>query len=660
MKLELRKGVEILSDLGGVKTLEEAKKIFSSKMDKANLAKIGTIKNEEVLLKIANAIALMGPDDVWINSNSPEDIQHAREMALKMNEEFKLKLPMHTCHFDLPEDQGRMVDKTYYIVNEGEDVSVLAKKMLRQEAYEYIKEHYRNIMKGKTMTVSFWNRGPVGAKAAIPAVMITDSWYVVHSGNILYYPVFEHFDEEIKRAGVFFFNTHSYGRFKSEDIPKARIFMDRSWFTTFSMFCTYAGNTLMLKKGNHRFAVDLCTYYRQEEQLSEHMFITGLTGPGGRKTFFAGAAPSGCGKTTTAMVGTDFIGDDLAQIWIEQDGTMRAVNPEIGIFGIVEDVNWEGDPYLMKALRGKIPAEVIWSNVLVDDDGVPHWTGHGEPIPKHGRNYLGEWWPGKTDNEGKPIPMSNPNARVTLPNDVIENYNKKLAIDPNGLPIKVITYSGRDSDTMPPVWVAKTPDHGVAIGASILSAATATEVGAKGVNRQPWANAPFTPGPLADYMDAQFKFFNSKKLTQKPLMAGLNYFLTHGARGGEPGDKRLLGEKKDVRAWLTWLERRVYNEVKAIVTPIGFIPLYEDLKKIFKETIDKEYQKDLYDKQFSFYIDNIVARIDLQKDAYSKEKDCPKRIFEIYDEQKQGLLELKAKYGPIVKPEQLIEAGGLA
>ena len=51
------------------------------------------------------------------------------------------------------------------------------------------------------------------------------------------------------------------------------------------MFCTYAGNTLLLKKGNHRFAVDLATYYRKEQELSEHMFITGLTGPGRRKTF---------------------------------------------------------------------------------------------------------------------------------------------------------------------------------------------------------------------------------------------------------------------------------------------------------------------------------------------------------------------------------------
>jgi phosphoenolpyruvate carboxykinase (GTP) len=212
---------------------------------------------------------------------------------------------------------------------------------------------------------------------------------------------------------------------------------------------------------------------------------------------------------------------------------------------------------------------------------------------------------------------------------------------------------------MPPVWVGKTPDHGVVIGASIVSAATATEVGATGVNRQPWANAPFTPGPLADYMDAQLKFFNSDKLTDKPILAGLNYFLTYGARGGEEGDARLLGEKRDVKPWLSWLERRSYNEVKAIDTPIGYIPLFEDLKNLFDETIGKEYTKELYDKQFSFYIDNIVSRIDLQIEAYGKEKDCPQRIFEVYDEQKKGLLALKEKYGSIVTPEQLIEEGGL-
>jgi phosphoenolpyruvate carboxykinase (GTP) len=220
---------------------------------------------------------------------------------------------------------------------------------------------------------------------------------------------------------------------------------------------------------------------------------------------------------------------------------------------------------------------------------------------------------------------------------------------------RIITYSGRDSDTMPPVWVAKSPDHGVVIGASILSAATATEVGVTGVRRQPWANEPFIPGPLADYMDAQFAFFNSDKLKDKPIMAGLNYFLTHQAREGE-GDG-LLGEKRDVKVWLGWLELRANGDVGAIETPIGFIPRYEDLREMFAG-IGKEYAKDLYDKQFAFYVDNILGRIDLQEEAYRKEENVPAKLFEVYEEQRAGLEALKAKYGSIVSVEQLIEASG--
>jgi phosphoenolpyruvate carboxykinase (GTP) len=660
MKLEMKKGIDILSNLGGVSAIDEARRLFEEKCDADNVAKVNTIKNEEALLKIANAIVMLQPDNVWFNSGSDVDLQTARDKALERGEEFKLKLENHTCHYDLPEDQARLVKQTYYIVNEDEDISVLAKRLVRPEAHVYIKETMSGLMKGRTMTVSFWNRGPVSAKAAIPAIMITDSYYVVHSGNILYPCVFSSFDAEVERAGVFFMNTHSMGTYKSEDVPKARIFMDRSWQTTFSMYCTYAGNTLMLKKGNHRFAVDHCTYYRVEDQLSEHMFITGLTGPGGRKTFVAGAAPSGCGKTTTAMVGTDFIGDDLAQMWIEEDGTIRAVNPEIGIFGIVKDVNRDGDPYLMECLRGDKPSEVIYSNVLIEEDGTPRWTGDGDPEPTHGRNFLGEWTPDKKYTDGKPVPVSHPNSRCTIYCVDIENYNKELGYGPAGVPVKIITYSGRDSDTMPPVWVGKTPDHGVVIGASILSAATATEVGAVGIRRQPWANEPFVPGPLADYMDAQFKFYNSDKIFEKPIMAGLNYFLTLEARGGEKGDTGLLGEKRDVKPWLTWLERRSHNDVKAINSPVGYLPLYEDLKTIFNETIDKEYTEELYNKHFSLYIDNILARIELQEKAYNEEKNCPRRIFEIYEEQRTGLEALKEKYGSIVTPEQLIEAGGVS
>ncbi|MBN1580288.1 MAG: phosphoenolpyruvate carboxykinase (GTP), partial [Anaerolineae bacterium] len=624
--LELKKGIDILAEIGGIKTLAEAKALFEKECDPANVAKLAKIANEEALIKIANAIAMVDPDAVFVNTGSAADVEHIRKMSIEKGEEQPLAMNGHTIHFDLAQEQARIVDRTFYILNPGEKASSLAKTILRDEAYEYVKANMTGIGKGMTLLIGFFSRGPVGAQAAIPALEITTSTYVMHSANILYRNVYGQFDREIERVGLFLTNVHSEGPNRPEDLPNARVYMDRSWQTTFSMFCTYAGNTLLLKKGNHRFAVDLATYYGKEKELSEHMFITGLTGPDGRKTYFAGAAPSGCGKTTTAMVGTDFIGDDLAQLWIAADGTLRGINPEKGIFGIVQDVNQESDPYLMKCLRQE-GTEVIWSNVLIGEDKVPHWVGNEEEHPEKGINFQGEWWEGKTDQNGKPIPLSNPNARCTLPNVAIGNYNEAAAEDPRGVHIRVITYSGRDSNTMPPVWVAKNPDYGVVIGASILSAATATEVGVTGVRRQPWANEPFIPGPLADYMDAQFVFFNSDKLKNKPIMAGLNYFLTHGARGGT--GTKLLGEKRDVKAWLGWLELRANGDVGAIETPIGLIPLYEDLKKLF-DGIGKEYPKALYDKQFAFYVDNILARIDLQEEAYKKEANVPAKLFEVY------------------------------
>ncbi len=225
--------------------------------------------------------------------------------------------------------------------------------------------------------------------AANPAVEISSSTYVMHSADILYRNVFAAIDAEVEKLGHFYTNIHSEGLNRAEDLPNARVFMDRSHLTTYSFNCTYAGNTLLMKKGNHRFAVDRSVYEKRGEQLAEHMFITGIGGPGGRITWMIGAAPSGCGKTTSAMAGDHFVGDDLAQLWIAEDGSVRSINPESGIFGIVEDVNWEGDPMLMKCLR-EPGTEVIWSNVLIDENNKPQWVGNNEdPPPTRGREFPG-------------------------------------------------------------------------------------------------------------------------------------------------------------------------------------------------------------------------------------------------------------------------------
>ena len=647
-----KKGVDIVCEIGGISTIEAAMACFESRLDAIHLSRINQINTPDVLIKIANSIVMCDPDKVYINTGSPEDKQFIRDLALQKCEETALPMKDHTVHYDLKDEQGRIVDRTFYISNEDENVSSLANKRLRNEALEDIREKMTGIMKGKTMVVGFYIRGPIGAPVSNPALEITSSAYVSHSAELLYRNAYKVFDNQVYALKHFFTNIHSEGMNRPEDLPNARVYMDRSHQTTYSFNCTYAGNTLLLKKGNHRFAVDKAVYEFNGSELSEHMFITGIKDDDGTLTFFAGAAPSGCGKTTTAMVGTDYVGDDLAQMWIDKNGSVRGINPEIGIFGIVQDVNREGDPLLMNCLRQE-KTEVIWSNVLIDDDGKPHWVGNGETPPTKGKNFQGYWETGLTDDNGKLVPLSHPNARCTLTNDSLATYSDQSE-SASGVQIKVVKYSGRDSDTMPPVWVAQTSDHGVVIGACIVSAATATEVGATGVKRAPWANAPFIPGALGDYMNAQFKFWGNSQIASEhqPILAGLNYFLTHAARGGDSNN--LLGEKRDVRVWLTWLARRAHGRVDAILTPIGYIPKYEDLKDLFAKIIQKDYSVDLYNKQFSLYIDNIIGRIDLQINAYGKEQNLPERLFEILNEQKEALTTLKEKYGPIVLPEQLI------
>ncbi|MCP4118849.1 MAG: phosphoenolpyruvate carboxykinase (GTP) [Desulfobacteraceae bacterium] len=645
---DTRVGPDIAGELGKIDAEEAIDAIFRQYMDEDHYSRMEQQGNIDVRKKIANAIAICRPASVYINMGTPGDKAFIRNLALEKGEERKLAMENHTIHFDLAEEQGRIMDRTFYIADEWEEVSSLANRMTREEAIRDIGGNMTGIMENMTMIVGFYMRGPVGAPASNPAMEITSSAYVAHSAEILYRNAFKEFATEVEKLGHFFTNIHSEGLNRAEDLPDARVFMDRSYRTTFSYKCTYAGNTLLLKKGNHRFAVDKAVYENRGRQLSEHMFITGINGPGNRVTWCAGAAPSGCGKTTTAMAGNHFIGDDLAQMWIAGDGTIRSVNPECGIFGIVEDVNWEGDPMLMENLR-KPGTEVIWSNVLVDDNNVPHWVGNGEVPPGKGFNFQGEWREGMTNKDGKPVPISHPNSRCTLASTALANYSGE-AENPEGVPTRIFTYSGRDSDTMPPVWVAKDSDAGVVIGACIVSAATATEVGATGVKRAPWANAPFIPGALGDYMAAQFDFFGSSSIAgdKKPVMAGLNYFLTDLARGGS--SKKLLGEKRDVKVWLSWLERYAHGEVGHIATPMGNLPCYKDLKELFWNLLEKEYPRELYNRQFSLYIDNIVARIDLQIEAYGREEKIPEKLFSILDRQKQGLLKLKKEVGPVVLP----------
>jgi phosphoenolpyruvate carboxykinase (GTP) len=199
--LQLKKGFNILFELGGVRTHAQVHELLAQRLDAENLSKLQRIEHDVALLKIANAIAITDPDDVYVYTGSPEDKARIRELSLKNGDEKALAIDGHTVHYDLPEEQARIVDRTYYIVNEGSDVSIMAKKILREEALEYIREHMTGIARGKTLFVGFYSRGPIGAHAALPAIELSTSAYVMHSANILYRNVYEQFDDEVILAG---------------------------------------------------------------------------------------------------------------------------------------------------------------------------------------------------------------------------------------------------------------------------------------------------------------------------------------------------------------------------------------------------------------------------------------------------------------------------
>ena len=628
-------------------TEKNSLELILSKCDDASKAKIEKIKNTDILATIANRIELCDPEKVHIHTGSDEDKAYVRKMVLEVGEEQELKMKGHTLHFDAPNEQGRIVKQTYAIEDEGVYTSTLANALPRAEADKLIPSAMKGIMAGKTMIIGFYLRGPVGAPTAYPSLTISDTWYLFHQQDLLYRSSPEGFQKQVDLIGFFFTNTHSKGNL---DIPKAYVLSDRKKKETWAWNVSYLGNCALIKKGHHRLANDDAIYQNRGDRLSEHMFITGITMGDGSIIWIDGAAPSGCGKTTTAMAGSTFIGDDLAQVWLDAKGNIRSINPEIGIFGIVKDVNSEGDPLLMERMRNE-GSEVIWINVLVKD-GVPYWEGSNEDVPTSGINFQGEWTKGKTDANGNEVPISHPNSRITIRSNQLSNFNEEACNDPKGVITKVFTYSGRDADTMPPVVAALTPEEGVTFGADIASQTTATEVGAKGeVKRSPWANAPFFLGALGDYMDGQFKFFTNPKLKEAPIMASLNYFLTDEARGGTT--KKLLGEKRDVKVWLTWLAKLANKEVSGMKTALGIVPKYEELKTLFTELLKKEYSKELYEKHFSLYIDNILRLIDMQVAAYKKEVNVPDIYFKTQETKKARLEALKAEKGAVVSPEEL-------
>jgi len=605
--------------------------------------KLMAIDNPDMHEFVAEYIGLCNPDRVFVATDSSEDIQYIRKSAIRNGEEEGLAIEGHTVHFDGYYDQARDKEHTKFLVSRGIDLGPNLNAIDKEKGEEEIRDILKDIMKGHELYVRFFCLGPVQSEFSIPCVQLTDSAYVAHSEDLLYRQGYEEFRRQGRSARFFKF-VHSVGELNerkvSKNIDKRRIYIDCEDAIVYCVNTQYGGNTIGLKKLAMRLAI-----YRAEKEnwLTEHMLVVGIHGPNNRITFFTGAFPSLCGKTSTAMIPEEsIIGDDIA--YIKKRGNKAyAVNVESGIFGIIQDINPKDDPIIWNALHS--PNEIIFSNVLVTEDKSVYWIGKDDEMPERGINHSGEWIPGKKDAEGNEITPSHKNARFTISLKNLENVDPRLH-DPNGVELSGIIYGGRDSDTWVPVQEAFNWTHGIITkGASLESETTAATLGKEGVRKfNPMSNLDFLSVPVGRYISMNLKFGNS--MERPPRMFGVNYFL-------KDKEGNFINEKTDKRVWLKWMELRVHNEVGAIKTPTGYIPRYDDLKKLFKQVLNKDYSREDYTKQFTIRVPENLAKIDRIRKIYETTvTNTPSVVFKVLEEEERRLIEARTKYGDYVSPER--------
>jgi len=467
---------------------------------------------------VAEAIVLCEPREVFVRTDDERDHEHTRQLALGDGSEKELSLRGHTVHFDGPNDQARDKHNTRYLVPEGVDLGSRINSVDRAAGLAEVKGFLKGAMaaSGGTMLVCFHCLGPTNSVFSIPVMQITDSSYVAHSLSLLYHSGYEYF-KTLEPGDLFFRVLHSQGELEtapngapiSKRVADRRVYIDLDDIIVYSVNTQYAGNTVGLKKLSLRLAIRQAA---RQGWLAEHMFLTAVPGPHGRWTYFAGAFPSACGKTSTAMIpGQRIVGDDLGYLR-KINGRVRAANSESGIFGIIRDVNPTDDPVIYEALRA--PGEIIFSNVLVADK-QPYWLGMtpgGDEmagIPDAGTSYAGPWTRGMEKDEGetKGIPPSHKNARYTIRQDALRNCDPAYR-KPDGVELGAIVYGGRDSDTHVPVTEAFDWTHGIlTMGASIESETTAATLGAEGKREfNVMSNLDFLSMSIGQYLQMYLDF----------------------------------------------------------------------------------------------------------------------------------------------------------
>ncbi|HRE41720.1 MAG TPA: phosphoenolpyruvate carboxykinase (GTP) [Ignavibacteria bacterium] len=535
---------------------------------------------------------LCKPDKVyWCNGSQQEYDMLMSEMLndgtmMKLNEK---TYPNCYLHYSNPNDVARVEHLTFICTKDASDSGPTNNWKSPEEMKDIMKPIFDGAMKGRTMYVIPYIMGPADSPASKVGVEITDSPYVVANMRIMTRMGQQALDK-MKSEYDFVAGLHSVADCNPE---RRYIAHFPEEYLIWSVGSGYGGNALLGKKC---FALRIASWLAKEQGwMAEHMLILGLETPDGETTYITAALPSACGKTNLAMMVSALenegykvttVGDDIAWMYIGEDGRLYAINPEAGFFGVAPGTNPKTNPNAIASLK----ENSIFTNVARTADNEPWWEGMTKETPSP----LWDWKGQPYNGEGK---AAHPNSRFTAPASQCPVISPQWQA-PKGVPISAILFGGRRANTIPLVYESFNWQHGVFVGATMSSETTAAATGAVGVvRRDPFAMLPFCGYNMGDYFGHWVDM--GKKLGDKaPKIFHINWFRT------DDKGKFLWPGFGDNARVLKWVYERLNGKAGANETAIGYVPTAdaidtkgldikkEDLEKVL-EVNNEEWKKEI-------------------------------------------------------------------